>query len=490
VIRRALGLLVALAACGPAAAPELVPVVEAPASGSDGYPWDGVDELVLSIARAGDTDLQAASAGPGEALALTDLDFGSDLVLHLSGSEGGLEVAYGRSCAFDLLADQAPPEVRIYFARIVKWAATAPGATSRRGALGFTTLDGAAVFVGGEVGAGAGTAEAFEPRAGAFAALDLDPPLFERTGGALAVLPDGRALLVGGQGGDGEPLPLAELLDARTPRFAELEAFDGPAVIDHAAVGLVDGDVLVVGGRARPAAAAPLEVSAAAYLLHFGDGGAPEPFRLLEAGPAIARADHTATRLGDEVGADVLLVGGQGADGLAIAQAELYRPLRGRFELVDGALLGVPRWDHVALRLPGGFVLIAGGRAPDPDGGPPLPVDVVELYDPVLGQFTIAGELPARAGRTDLAASPLGDGRVLLSGGIGADGLAVDTVVIAALDPVSGQVTLSPTDRLDAPRAGLATAALCDGTVLVVGGADEPGAPEAERYDPPAAGRR
>ena len=196
------------------------------------------------------------------------------------------------------------------------------------------------------------------------------------------------------------------------------------------------------------------------------------------------------TRLGDEVGADVLIAGGLDGLGAPVAQAELYRPLRQDFELVDGAALNVPRWGHAAIRLPGGSVLVVGGFAIAEDGGDPVAVSTLELYDPVQGVFEVAGELPDSAGVTGMSVSTLPDGRVLLAGGLDAAGEPVATALIASLDSLNGEVNVSQTDPLAVARVGHGAARLCDGTILVVGGTGDEGAPAAERYNPPSANRR
>jgi hypothetical protein len=171
---------------------------------------------------------------------------------------------------------------------------------------------------------------------------------------------------------------------------------------------------------------------------------------------------------------------------MPVDTVEVFRPLSDEFREVTGATMLVPRWGHVAVRLPGGFVLVLGGWQPDGAGGR-LPVADMELYDPVLHTFTSAGRLSSTAGLTDLTATPLPDGRVLLAGGRNQSGTAVSTTLIAQLDPANGRVNIIATNSLALPRAGHAAVSLCDGTVLLVGGAA--GAP-AERYNPPAAGRR
>jgi hypothetical protein len=489
-----LGPLLLLAGCG--GSDELVvrPIVDTPSDGSDGDPWDGLTDLRLAAAHAGDpTDVAAAAAALGDPLALADVGFGDDLVLHLTGFDDGVEVAYGRSCAFAVAADDdAPPEPHLYFARNVRWAAAAAPVDAEADAAGghaYTTPDGRGVFI---AQGPAPEVDRFDPLEGGFRRIELGGELATRERAELAALPDGRAVRIGGVDEAGDAVAVLELIDARPPPRAStpLETLDGPAVVDASVTALVDGGVLIAGGATQAAPGAPFVVAPAAYLVRAGEGGGLEPPIAIDPLPSLPRASHTATRLGDQVGADVLLIGGRDADGAPVAQAELFRPLSGAFELVDGAALAVPRWDHAAVRLPGGFVLVVGGLTDDPLGDDPLPVETVELYDPVQGRFAIAGDLPARAGITGMTVTSLPDGRVLLAGGLGVDGLPVDTALVARFDPLDGRVDFSPTDRMEAPRVGHAAVLLCDGTVLVLGGAAEPGAPVGERYDPISAGRR
>ena len=489
------GLLALLLAASPAACggepPVLRPIIDAPPEGTDAHPYAGLTSLSLSIARAGEpTSIEEITAPLGEPLALSGLAYGEDLVVHLSGRAGEVEVAYGRTCAIDVTADAlaGESEPHLYLSRVVKWApGPDPGAIAAAEVLAYATPDGRGAFVAqGEAAA----VERFDPIDGAFAPAEI-PELSARRGAVLAALPDGRALLVGGVDADGEGVPRVEALDpgpALGPA-GPLESRPGPRLRGHAAVTLVDGTVLVAGGERQAAAGQPFTAVAAAWQIGFGDGGALDDPRELAAGPAFARAGHTMTRLGDEVGADVLLIGGRDGDGAPVAQVELYRPLRESFEAVEGAALLVPRWDHRSVRMPGGSVLVLGGFALD-EAGETVPARTIELYDPIQGRFSAAGELPAAAGITGVSVSRLPDGRILLVGGRDEGGAPVSTVLIARLDAVDGQVDLSLTDPLEAPRAGHGAARLCDGSILVVGGAPDGVAPRSERYQPPSAGRR
>lgn len=465
--------------------PVLAPVIEVPPLGASAYPYEGIEALELSIARAGDdAPLALATAALGEPLALADVPFGTGLIVHLSGTAAGVEVAYGRTCAIDVLEDGAAPAPHLYFSRIVRWGSPdtgAPAASERHGGHAYALPDGRAVFLGGD----SERVDVFDPvNTGAFALLG--PSLLPRQRSLLLSFASGQALVLGGVDQDGAALATMEFLDPAAGEARQRETQDGPPLIGHAGVLLVDGSAIVAGGRDPDADAS--DISGAAWRFRVGTGGVLDVPELLPATMNVARSQHTMTRLGGELGADVLIVGGRDGAGQAVAQAELYRPLRESFEPIEGALLQRPRWGHAAVRMPGGFVLVLGGTGLDPEGNP-VPVPEMELYDPVQGSFALAGTLPANAGLSEATVTPLPDGRVLLAGGRDAAGAAVDTVLIARLDPIDGEVDLSPSARLALPRAGHTAVSLCDGTVMVAGGADGQG-PASERYNPPSLGRR
>ena len=462
-----------LAACGGGERPVFAPFIDAPPEGSDAYPYTGLDELVLEVAEAGRDEGTRESFAPGEPLELADLDYAPDQVVHLSGRTRGVEVSYGRTCAMDITSRSVEQTPHLYFARMVKWGQGAdPGDIGEDDVLAYSPPDGSGVFVG------TGRVSRFDPVAGAFAEVPIDG-MAVRSGGILAAVPDGRAILVGGTA-DGGGVPLVEAIDPnQNPVSASrLESQPGPRLTEHAAVTLVDGTVLVAGGRLEVDASEP-SVTNFAWLVRFGDANSlAEPEQLVSE-TVWPRAGHTMTRLGDDVGAAVVVVGGRDDLGPVMA-AELYRPLSRTFEPLVDATMVVPRWNHRAVRMPDGSILIIGGRTLAGAA------TTVERYDPVLGKFSDTGAvLPADGAIEDFAVVPMPDGRVLLMGGRDAGGDPVATVLIARFDPVDGRVDLSVTDPLEEPRAGHGAAVLCDGTILVVGGG-----PGSERYNPPSAGRR
>ena len=179
---------------------------------------------------------------------------------------------------------------------------------------------------------------------------------------------------------------------------------------------------------------------------------------------ADARCFHVAVALPD---GDVLVAGGTrdpsgqaGAVLAAIRGTERFEPTTRRF--TPGPDLGAPRFGPTATVLPTGRVLVAGG-----DLGA-----TADLYDPATGGFAATG-IPLTGGVRVLAtATLLADGRVLLAGGTtivftplpAAQTLATTTI----FDPKTRSFAAGP--DLLAPRASHAAVRLADGRVLLAGG--------------------
>jgi hypothetical protein len=125
-----------------------------------------------------------------------------------------------------------------------------------------------------------------------------------------------------------------------------------------------------------------------------------------------------------------------------------------------------PRSDHTATPLPDGKVLVTGGTS-------------VEVYDPASGTWSTTGSMTWS--RTNHTATPLPDGKVLLSGGTRSDGISPATAEV--YDPASG--TWSATGPMIAHHRYHTATPLLDGKVLVSGGlSDTGGSVAAEVYDP------
>jgi hypothetical protein len=184
------------------------------------------------------------------------------------------------------------------------------------------------------------------------------------------------------------------------------------------------------------------------------------------------RAFHTITKLPN---GKVLLTGGDAdGSGTPIASAEIYDPATGTFSPTGN--MKAARDSHTATLLPNGKVLIAGGTA-DNLG---TPIISAELFDPATGIFTFTGNMTVdRAAHT---ATLLPNGKVLIAAG------SSFTAPVAAnaelYDPSTGAFTASVGTMVDGNRSGHIAVLLGNGKVLIAGGLGNPGYTNtAEIYD-------
>lgn len=474
----ALAAALALAACGDSP-PTLRLVLDLPGETSTAFPFNGVvDSLRISVALSGsEIDLQSRQREVGGDLVLDEVPFGTGLVIHLSGSFGGAEVAYGRTCPFSFAPGDPDLEVHLYFSRVVQFAELAAAAVvpGRVGGHAFSRRDKTVVFAGGREAA---PLESFNPISGRFVELEEADMTLPRSGGELANLGDDRAIIVGGTSGDAPVVTVETLPDLR-------DSFDAaPALRHHRLTALVGDLAVMTGGEVW--LGDRFETSGEAFEFAIGSGGLVDPGRPVGQ-LAAPRSRHSATRLSDEAGASVLIAGGIDAAGQPVANVEVYRPLAETF--VELPLASLERWDHEAIPLAGGAVAVVGGFTVD-GNGEPIPATEVALFDPVEGRFIAAGELPPGAAITGFSTTLLPDGRALLAGGRDAGGAPVSAAHIVILDPFNGEVNVIPTDSLSVARADHAAVLLCDGTVLIAGGESPAGPAPVERYNPPSANRR
>jgi hypothetical protein len=170
----------------------------------------------------------------------------------------------------------------------------------------------------------------------------------------------------------------------------------------------------------------------------------------------------------------VLIAGGLDASGEPLGTAVLFDEQSGTF---GGEITIAPRAAHAAAPL-GQGALLAGGVASGADALGPIP-GFVQLPDGLTPldtvQFVVPGSdaldkpvLPGGA-RAFPAAAALGDGSVLVAGGLGAGGSS------AALDRYFDSDIPAALDDLDAAAFGAAAMTL-GGNVLVAGGLGADGA--------------
>jgi len=194
-----------------------------------------------------------------------------------------------------------------------------------------------------------------------------------------------------------------------------------------------------------------------------------------------ARSFHSASSLQD---GRVLIVGGGSLgpsepdcdDILALDSAEIYNPNTGVF-IPTGKLL-TARFRHTATPLSDGKVLISGGEQTVVSLFEHCsePLSSVELFDPSTGSFTAAS--PMHQSRSSHTATLLSDGRVLIAGGWSLPGVrATAEIYNPSLDQFSAEIPMT------AARAGHAGVLLPTGQVLITGGCGSRCA-SAELYDP------
>jgi hypothetical protein len=191
---------------------------------------------------------------------------------------------------------------------------------------------------------------------------------------------------------------------------------------------------------------------------------------------AVARSGHTATLLAN---GKVLIAGGEAAPdyNTTLATAELYDPLAGTFKPTGN--MTTARSRHTATLLADGRVLIAGGVSVPPSCTSNCynPWDSAEIYDPATGTFAATGNM--LSGIAEHQANLLGDGRVLIVAGEGANFQIPNAEVY---DPVAGTFAGVGAYASNTSNAqGGVSTILADGKVLIVWDSSE-----AEIFDPAA----
>ncbi|MGB8411482.1 MAG: kelch repeat-containing protein [Candidatus Binatus sp.] len=336
--------------------------------------------------------------------------------------------------------------------------------------------NGGALIVGGTGSSGVLTsAEIYSLSANTFTAVPTGLPT-AASGLTATVLNDNTVLLAGGADSSGNPLAAAELYNPTLNSFTALPSLN-TARSHHTATLLNDGTVLIAGGSGASGPLASLEIY----------NPSSQTFSVAAASLRNARQDHTATILADgtvliaggadssgplasaeiynpvtasvsetgslntartlasasmllDLNGDVLIEGGQDANGNALDSAEEFSIATDTFTTLTAQMI-TARSGHVGVTLPyNGKVFIAGGA----NAG--APVATSEVYDPIVNAFVANG--PANGAMSTAAdefaanffAAPA-VGQLLISGGLDSSG-----------NPLTQTETFSyPTIRTDKP---------------------------------------
>ena len=303
----------------------------------------------------------------------------------------------------------ALPASELFDPAAATWTQTGDMTQARRGHQAVVLEDGRVLVVGGIFeGTPVAAAELYDPRTGRWSPTGSTS--VPRLGHSLTRLADGRVLAAGGTaldapaagGAQVNPGASAELFDPRTGQWTATEPMESPR-FEHTATLLPDGKVLIVGGQGPvqggigALATTELYDPAANAFVHSNDLGE-------------ARANHTAALLGD---GSVLVTGGAGgpASDVSVATAELFDPRQGSWSRV--APMAESRTGHTATVLADGKVLVAGGESVS--RGQRRSLTSAEVYDPAERTWRSAGQMSCP--RSEQAAVRVGDGSVLVVAG-------------------------------------------------------------------------
>lgn len=234
------------------------------------------------------------------------------------------------------------------------------------------------------------TALVFDPAAQTW--TTVGPMTVARAAHSATLLGDGRVLIVGG--GDHPTTPTSaalrtsEIYDPTARQFTKSGSLTAD-IFGHTGTLLKDGRVLIAGDGG--------------YLFDPTAG----TFSVLAASSA-RRIRGSAVLLQD---GSVILIGGT-SQGTIVSGTERFDPATGRFS--SAGSMAKPREGATATLLPNGQVLVIGGISSNTTN-PPAMADT-EVYDSATNAFRAGPPLvSARAGHT---ATLLGDGRIVLAGGV------------------------------------------------------------------------
>jgi N-acetylneuraminic acid mutarotase len=237
----------------------------------------------------------------------------------------------------------------------------------------------------------------------------------------------------------------------------------GPAVWGHTSTLLKDGRVLLTGGLDKLTGIDKLAEESYLY--------DPKTKTFATTGKLKgSRYDHRAIRLDD---GRVLVTGGRTSTTQAVDTAEIYDPAKGTWS--DAAKLTSPRATHCATKLADGKVLVAGGLGKAIHA----PYTSIEIYTPSSNSWSTLGKQMVKQ-RSLCTATLLQNGKVLIAGG---NVLTTFHDAVELLDLKAGTLSLLSA-KLGQGRSGHTANLLKDGRVLLIGGACSTPCTGDEIFDP------
>ncbi|HKI26818.1 MAG TPA: kelch repeat-containing protein [Candidatus Sulfotelmatobacter sp.] len=276
--------------------------------------------------------------------------------------------------------------------------------------------DGRVLITGGSNASGAlATAEFFHPTSGTFTSAGTMRSA--RVGHTATLLNSGKVLVAGGG------TATAELFDPRTGQFTAVGEMSASRSY-HTATRLISGEVLIAGGTALDAGGTALGELFNPTTEKFTPTANPGTAALFVAAAMLANGN-------------VLLTGGELAGrSCGFCGAPLISSTNVAFLFNNGTAkfsetgsVSNSLASHTATLLTSGQVLVAGGRFINSfcDRGCPRVLTkattVAELYNPATGNFSATGNL--KTARSSHTATLLGNGKVLVAGGVDVNGNAL-----------------------------------------------------------------
>jgi N-acetylneuraminic acid mutarotase len=269
--------------------------------------------------------------------------------------------------------------------------------------------------------------------------------------GAMVSLQDGRVLYLGGDI-NGAASAKAWIWDSNVQVWTQTASLNAARSMPSATV-LNNGMVLVAGGL-------PLNGNQVVQALISAELFNPSTNQFTLTGSMnIGRAGHSATLLPNN---SVLVAGGesQNSSPTYLNSGEVYNPATGNWTAAANTM-AIARFGHSANLLNDGQVLIAGTIVQSCGA---VPCTTTELYDPASNSFSASGAL--NTARYNHSAVRLLDGRVMVAGGIGSGNSALTSS--ETYDAKTG--TWTTRASLSVARANQAAVVVEDGRVFVAGG--------------------
>jgi hypothetical protein len=322
------------------------------------------------------------------------------------------------------------------------WTATGSLNTARTDHTATLLPNGKALVAGGEDANFnvVASAELYDPASGNWTATgSLNSA---RRNYTATLLPNGKVLVAGGVGDSGNVLTDAELYDPASEIWTVTGSLNSERYL-HTATLLADGKVLVTGGLDN------IGFSSSAELYDPANGTWTVTGSL-----NIARSNHTATLLSS---GKVLVAAGFDSNFNTLVSAELYDPAGGTW--IATGNLNTARSQHTATLLPNGTVLVAGGF----DGGALVSA---ELYDPTSESWIATGSL--NTARYLHTATLLTGGKLIVAGGLDSNIGASQSAELY----YQGSGSWIATGNLNTGRYWHTATLLTSGKVLATGGFD------------------